>query len=146
MTKSLLSVLLAAAVLEAAPALTIYNGGYAVVRDTLAFDLRPGVSRVTYVGATAQVEPDTVILRDVAGKAAFRILEQSYRNDAVSQPMLLSFFEGKELEFVRRNANRPDEVVRGKVIRSGHVPGGGSVQPIIEVDGRLRFSLPGEPM
>ncbi|MFM8904481.1 MAG: hypothetical protein ACKOIB_04425, partial [Verrucomicrobiota bacterium] len=73
MTKSLLPVLLAAAVLEAAPALTIYNGGYAVVRDTLAFDLRPGVSRVTYAGATAQVEPDTVILRDVAGKAAFRI-------------------------------------------------------------------------
>jgi len=144
--RNLLSLLLAAAVLDAGPALTVYNGGYAVVRDTLPVQVRQGVTSVAYSGATAQVEPDSVILRDITGKAAFSILEQSYRNDSVSQAMLLSFFEGKELDFLRRNANRPDEVVRGKVIRSGHVPGGGSVQPIIEVDGRLRFSLPGEPM
>jgi len=144
--RNFLPLFLAAALLRAGPALTVYNGGFAVVRDTLPVQVREGVTSVAYSGATARVEPDSVILRDVTGKAAFRILEQSYRNDAVSQPMLLSFFEGKELEFVRRNANRPDEVVRGKVIRSGHVPGGGSVQPIIEVDGRLRFSLPGEPM
>jgi len=144
--RNLLSLLLAAAVLDAGPALTVYNGGYAVVRDTLPVQVRQGVTSVAYSGATAQVEPDSVILRDITGKAAFSILEQSYRNDSVSQAMLLSFFEGKELDFLRRNANRPDEVIRGKVIRSGHVPGGGSVQPIIEVDGRLRFSLPGEPM
>jgi len=144
--RNFLPLFLAAALLRAGPALTVYNGGFAVVRDTLPVQVREGVTSVAYSGATARVEPDSVILRDVTGKAAFRILEQSYRNDAVSQPMLLSFFEGKELEFERRNANRPDEVVRGKVIRSGHVPGGGSVQPIIEVDGRLRFSLPGEPM
>ncbi len=144
--RNLFSLLLAAAVLDAGPALTVYNGGYAVVRDTLPVQVRQGVTSVAYSGATAQVEPDSVILRDITGKAAFSILEQSYRNDAVSQAMLLSFFEGKELDFLRHNANRPDEVVRGKVIRSGHVPGGGSVQPIIEVDGRLRFSLPGEPM
>ncbi|MFM9146911.1 MAG: DUF4139 domain-containing protein [Verrucomicrobiota bacterium] len=144
--RNFLPLFLAVALLRASPALTVYNGGFAVVRDTLPVQVREGVTSVVYSGATAQVEPDSVILRDVTGKAAFRILEQSYRNDAVSQPMLLSFFEGKELEFVRRNVNRPDEVVRGKVIRSGHVPGGGSVQPIIEVDGRLRFSLPGEPM
>ncbi|MEY3959095.1 MAG: hypothetical protein RJA37_1698 [Verrucomicrobiota bacterium] len=146
MIRTLLPTLLAAAALEAAPALTIYNGGYAVVRDTLTFELKPGVSRVTFAGATAQVEPDTVILRDTAGKAAFRILEQSYRNDPVSQAMLLSLFEGKELDFVRRNSERPDEVIRAKVIRSGHVPGGGAVQPIVEVGGRLQFFLPGEPL
>ncbi len=142
----LLPLFLAAAALQAGPALTVYNGGYAVVRDTLPVEVRKGVTSVAYAGATAQVEPDSVILRDVAGNAAFRILEQSYRNDAVSQAMLLSLFEGKELDFVRRNTARADEVVRGKVVRSGHVPGGGSVQPIIEVDGKLRFSLPGEPM
>ena len=146
MTKTLLPVLLAAAALEAAPALTIYNGGYAVVRDTLSFDLKSGVSRVTYAGATAQVEPDTVILRDVAGKVGFRILEQSYRNDPVSQAMLLSLFEGREVDFLRRNSERPDEVIRAKVVRSGHVPGGGAVQPIVEVAGRLQFFLPGEPL
>jgi hypothetical protein len=34
----------------------------------------------------------------------------------------------------------------GKVVRSGFVPGGRFVEPIIEIDGKLQFSLPGEPI
>jgi hypothetical protein len=128
------------------PALTIYNGGYAVVRETLPIDLKSGVNQVSFAGATAQVESDSVILRDVAGKAEFQILEQSYRNDPVSQAMLLSLFEGKSLEFNRREVNKPDRIIAGKVVRSGFVPGGNFVEPIIEVDGKLQFSLPGEPV
>jgi hypothetical protein len=128
------------------PALTIYNGGYAVVRETLPIDLKSGLNQVSFAGATAQVEADSVILRDVAGKAEFQILEQSYRNDPVSQSMLLSLFEGKTLEFNRRETNKPDRLVMGKVVRSGFVPGGNFVEPIIEVDGKLQFSLPGEPI
>jgi hypothetical protein len=128
------------------PALTIYNGGYAVVRETLPIDLKSGVNQVSFAGATAKVEADSVILRDVAGKAEFQILEQSYRNDPVSQVMLLSLFEGKTLEFNRREVNKPDRVIMGKVVRSGFVPGGRFVEPIIEIDGKLQFSLPGEPI
>ena len=128
------------------PALTIYNGGYAVVRETLPIDLKSGLNQVSFAGATAQVEADSVILRDIAGKAEFQILEQSYRNDPVSQSMLLSLFEGKTLEFNRRETNKPDRLVMGKVVRSGFVPGGNFVEPIIEVDGKLQFSLPGEPI
>jgi len=142
-----LLLLAAASVSYAAdPALTIYNGGYAVVRETLPIDLKAGVNQVSFAGATAQVEADSVILRDVAGKAEFQILEQSYRNDPVSQAMLLSLFEGQALEFIRREANKPDRIVSGKVVRSGFVPGGGHVEPIIEVDGKLQFTLPGEPV
>ena len=128
------------------PALTIYNGGYAVVRETLPIDLKSGVNQVSFAGVTAQVEADSVILRDIKGIAEFQILEQSYRNDPVSQAMLLSLFEGKTLEFVRLETNKPDRVVTGKVVRSGFVPGGNFVEPIIEVDGKLQFSLPGSPL
>ena len=128
------------------PALTIYNGGYAVVRETLPIDLKSGLNQVSFAGVTAQVEADSVILRDIKGKAEFQVLEQSYRNDPVSQAMLLSLFEGKTLEFVRLETNKPDRVVTGKVVRSGFVPGGRYVEPIIEVDGKLQFSLPGSPL
>ena len=147
MKAPVLLLLAAAGVAFAAdPSLTVYNGGYAVVRETLPIELKEGLNQVSFAGATAQVEADTVILRDVAGQAAFRILEQSYRNDPVSQAMVLSLFEGKTLEFVRREPNKPDRVVTGKVVRSGFVPGGAFVEPIIEVDGKLQFSLPGEPV
>jgi hypothetical protein len=128
------------------PALTIYNGGYAVVRETLPIDLKSGINQVSFAGVTAQVEADSVILRDIKGKAEFQILEQSYRNDPVTQSLLLSLFEGKTLEFIRLETNKPDRVVSGKVVRSGYDPRGRSVEPIIEVDGKLQFSLPGEPI
>ncbi len=147
MKLSALLLLAAASVSFAAdPALTIYNGGYAVVRETLPIDLKSGLNQVSFAGATAQVEADSVILRDVAGKAEFQILEQSYRNDPVSQAMLMSLFEGKTLEFVRREANKPDSVIIGKVVRSGYVPSGNYVEPVIEVDGKLQFLLPGSPI
>ena len=142
--------LLCLGVLTAAaePALTIYNQNFAVVRDTVPLDLKAGANAVTYANATAQVEPDSVILRDPAGKHSLQILEQNYRNDPVSEPLLLSLFEGKTIDF--QNERMKDntmtrEIIPGKIIRSGYVPGGGNEQHIIEVDGKLQFSLPGEP-
>jgi hypothetical protein len=127
------------------PALTIYNQDFAVLRETVPLDLKAGVNDVRFAGVTAQVEPDSVILRDPSGKIALQVLEQNYRNDPVSQDLLLSLFEGQWLDFLRREPNKPDAIVPGKVVRSGYVPGGQSVQPIIEVEGKLQFSLPGEP-
>jgi hypothetical protein len=133
----------------AQPSLTIYNQNFAVVRDTVPLDLQSGVNTVRYTGATAQVEPDSVILRDPAGKHSLQILEQNYRNDPVSQDLLLSLFEGKTIDFQRmrlKDNTQTPEIIPGKIIRSGYVPGGDAQQPIIEVDGKLQFSLPGEPL
>jgi hypothetical protein len=132
----------------AQPALTIYNQNFAVVRDTVPLDLQSGVNSVRYADATAQVEPDSVILRDPAGKHSLQILEQNYRNDPVSQELLLSLFEGKTIDFENlrmKDNTETREIIPGKVIRSGFVPGGSAEQPIIEVNGKLQFSLPGEP-
>jgi hypothetical protein len=145
----------------AQPALTIYNQDFAVVRDTVPLDLKSGVNNVRYADATARVEPDSVILRDPAGKHSLQIWEQNYRNDPVTQELLLSLFEGKTVEFeiLRMKDNTQSrELIPGKIIRSGYVPGGaginpynglpsgGSEQPIIEVNGKLQFILPGTPL
>jgi len=145
----LLAVAMLARTATAEPALTIYNQNFAVVRDTVSLNLNAGTNAVVYPGATAQVEPDSVILRDPAGKHSLQILEQNYRNDPVSQELLLSLFEGKTINFqnVRTKDNtQVTELIPGKIIRSGFVPGGGNTQPIIEVNGQLQFSLPGQPL
>ena len=134
-------------------ALTIYNQKCFVAREYLPRDLTAGVNHVSFNGMTAHLEPDSVILRDLTGRP-IQILEQSYRNDPVSQELLLSFYEGKTIDFaVGRNADGTDVKIRGRVVRSGYVPTNyingypqqASTQPIIEVDGILRFGLPGEP-
>jgi hypothetical protein len=150
-----LSLLLFPTVLWAAPGLTIYNQNFAVVRDTIALDLKKGVNEVTFDGATLHLEPDSVILRDPSG-TPLHILEQNYRNDPVTQGLLLSLFEGKEIDFSVHEPNKPDHIIKGTVIRSGYMPltqqnsFAGALntaqQPIIQVDGKIQFTLPGEPI
>ena len=139
----LLSLCAAASAIAAEPALTIYNANFAVVRDTVPLELKAGVNEARFADMVSQLEPDSVILRDPAGKTKFQVLEQSYRNDPVSQELLLSMFEGKTIDFFLRQPNKPDLTVPGKIIRSGYKTG---TQPVIEVDGKLQFSLPGQPI
>jgi len=130
---------------SAEPAITIYNQNLAVVRETVPLNLKAGENTLNFNKATALVLPDSVVLRDPTAKHEFSILEQSYRNDPVSQGLLLSQFEGQTLEFRTVYPDGKVETVQGKVIRSGYLPGGELQDPIIEVDGKLRFSLPGQP-
>lgn len=145
----------AAVSLSAQPALTIYNQNFAVVRERLALDLKNGPNSVAFAGVTTQLEPDSVVLRDPSGRISLRILEQSYRADTLSQGLMLAINEGKELDFIARDQDGKEHMVRGKVIRSGYTPGVAAnpyapvapgSSPIIEVNGKLRFSLPGEPI
>ena len=159
---------LAGLVWGADPAITIYNQNFAVIRETLPLDLKAGNNTVRFSGATAHVEPDSVILRDPAGRWVVQVVEQNYRNDPVSQERLLNLYEGRNIEFTVRNADGSERTVSGKIIRSGYVPhyevmnrygaqyqanqmamaapAGGAGQPIIEVGGKLQFWLPGQPI
>ncbi len=133
-------------VFAAAPALTIYNQNFAVVRERIPLDLKAGVTSFNFNGVTAQVEPDSVVLRDPEGKRPLSVLEQSYRAETLSQGLLLSLNEGKTITFLVRDQEGREHPVQGKVIRSGHNPAGGNETPVIQVDGQVRFSLPGEPV
>lgn len=146
-TIALLSTALALPLFAAETALTVYNQNFALVRDLMDLSLEKGVNDVTYNGATLSLEPDSVILRDRAGKTKLSILEQSYRKDVASQGMLLAMFEGKTIDFLTPPNDQGQQVeLKGRIVRSGYSPGGNVGTPIIEVDGKLRFSLPGEPL
>jgi hypothetical protein len=136
------------------PSLTIYNQNFAVVRQEIPLDLKSGVTNVRVTDITMHLEPDSVILRDPAGKRPIQVLEQNYRADPVSEALLLSLNEGKTIDFLVQRGDK-QEVVPGKIIRSGYVPRSvygqpynqvEAGQPIIEIDGKVRFGLPGTPL
>src|SRR6516165_7238408 len=103
-------------------ALTIYNQIFFVAREHVPLELKPGVNHTEFAGVTSHLEPDSVILRDPGGRA-LHIVEQNYRNDPVSQELLLSFYEGKTIDFVvGRNADGSDIKMKAKIVRSGYVP------------------------
>ena len=149
-----------------APALTIYNQRFAVVRQKLPLDLKSDLNYVQVTDITAHLEPDSVILRALDSGRHLQILEQNYRNDPVSQPLLLSLYEGKTIDFMQTDKEGNSRVIQGKIVRSGYAPHtaafntygqqyyqqqaalaqSGGDQPVIEVNGKLQFSLPGQPL
>jgi hypothetical protein len=137
------------------PSLTIYNQDFAVVRQHIPLDLKSGENQVNVNEITMHLEPDSVVLRDPTGKHALQILEQNYRADAISEALLLSLYEGKTIDFEAGGG----QTIKGKVIRSGYAPRNyfpinrsqeyyptAAQQPVIEVNGQLRFTLPGTPI
>jgi hypothetical protein len=136
-------------------ALTIYNQDFAVARTYLDLNLHPGMNEVTATGVTSRLEPDSVILRDPSGKQTIHIAEQNYDAAVVSQEWLLLKYEGRTIDF---QAGTPQgmQIVQGKIIRAGVAQPGGWVngqyinpqntQPLIEVNGKMQFQLPGMPL
>lgn len=140
---------------------TVYNQNFAVVKETVNLKLEKGRNHIDYNDVTAHLEPDSVFLRDAKNSNTFRILEQNYRGEPLSEAMMISMYEGKELEFIT-----PDnKIIRAKIIRGMYVPHYNAMnrygraysqrqmamplvgrQPIVEVDGSIRFSLPGRPV
>jgi hypothetical protein len=132
----------------AAPvALTIYNQNFAVARTTVDLDLKAGLNEITTTNVTSQLEPDSVVLRDPTGKIPFKVTEQNYDAGVIDQNSLLEKFEGKTIQFqtnafpafLSGAASASPTLVEGRIIRAGN-------QPLIEVNGHLQFSLPGEPL
>jgi hypothetical protein len=149
---------------NSSPSLTIYNQNFAVVRQQVPLELKSGVTSVQLTDITAHLEPDSVILRDPSGKRPLQVLEQNYRADPLSEALLLSLYEGKTIDFLVQQGDK-QETIPGKIIRSGYVPHDAMAQssygaqyyqsqmtyaqnsqPIIEIEGKLRFGLPGTPM
>ncbi len=132
--------------------LTIYNNNFAIIRDTLKLDLKAGVNDVRYSDVALFAEPSSVILRDPTGKNEFQIQEQAFRGSAVTQETMLAWFEGETIDFLRYDEGK-SHVIPGKIIRSGRAKVSREsdsseqkepkLQPIIEVDGKTQFELPG---
>ena len=155
-----LALFLAAMLVEAQQrqpvALTIYNQNFAVARTFLDLDLHASINEITTDSVTSRLEPDSVVLRDPSGKRVVRVMEQNYDSAIVTQEWLLQKYEGKTIDFQVFGSAGP-RIVQGKIIRAGfnrpteytfdgQQLGGQSAQPLIEVDGKMQFQLPGTPM
>lgn len=165
--------LLAALLLAASPSVegqtqvTVYNQNFATVKEKRTLELVKGENEIRATDITAHLEPESVILRALRRPDALQILEQNYESDPLSEGLLLRKSEGKWLDFEIVMPSGEKKIIKGKILRSGYVPhteafqrygqqyaysqmaysnpqGGG--QPIVEVEGKIQFGLPGKPI
>jgi hypothetical protein len=147
------AVLLATSIAPAADGtavrLTIYNQDFAVVTEARTLALERGENVLRVADVTALLQPDSVVLRDPADPDGVRVLSQAYRPQALGVAEMLRRHEGKMLRFqVTNPATGAVETRSARLIRAGGWPAtGDGAAPIVETaDGRIQFSLPGEPV
>lgn len=126
------------------------NAGFAVVRDNAPLVLQQGDNDILAPRVSPMLDPVSVMLRDPTGKSDFRILQQKFRADALTEQSMLSRFEGQTIPF-RIHQEQNTREVMGKIIRAGYWKRSSdsvekASEPIIEIDGRYVFSLPGTPV
>ena len=83
--------------------ITIYNENLALVKDSRKVMLDQDVNRLAWRDVSAQIRPETVLLRNLTTPSRFRLLEQNFDFDLLTPAKLLEKYSGKEITVIRTN-------------------------------------------
>lgn len=97
-------------------ALTIYNDGFALVREQRELELTDGPQSVLVEDVAQMIEANSVSVRSLSHPGSIRVLEQNYQYDLVSPMAILNKSVGQPIRFHRMLANGTKEVVSGTLI------------------------------
>ena len=104
---ALLGVLSLTAALAQEPAqsvaLTVYNDGNAIVRETRTIDVPKDKGEIRFEEVAATIDPTTVKFRSLTDPQGTAVLEQNFEYDLVSADKLLQKYLGKELEVITKD-------------------------------------------
>ena len=84
-------------------AITIYNSDLALVKDTRNIQLANGIQSIALRDVSAQIRPETALLRSVSVSGAISVLEQNFDFDLLSPQKLLEKYVGRSVSLLKTN-------------------------------------------
>src|SRR5690349_6032123 len=98
---SLLAAALAIATAPGDAELTVYNQGFALVKEHRQIDLTQGMQEVRIEDVAQLIEVNSVGIRSLTQAGSFSVLEQNYQYDLISPAAILNKAVGKQIIFNR---------------------------------------------
>ena len=89
-----------------AVSLTIYNGGFGVVREVRQIDLPSGVVDVRFEGVPAQIDPTSLAFKSLTAPGALSVREQNYQYNLVGTRSVLDAAVGRRIRLTRELGDR----------------------------------------
>jgi hypothetical protein len=118
-------------------AVTIYNEQLALIKDQRHVLLDAGTSRLALRDVSAQMQPQTALLRSLDASDAFQVLEQNFDFDLLSPAKLLEKSVGRSVRVIRWNPATNAETVETAQVLAAQ---GGLV---LQIGDRIETSVPG---
>lgn len=84
-------------------AVTIYNSNLALVKDTRRIKLERGTNRLAWRDVSANIRPETALLRNPAHPEGFYLIEQNFDFDLLTPQKLLDKYVGQEIRVIQTN-------------------------------------------
>ena len=78
-------------------ALTVYNDGYAIVKEVRSIDVPTGTGEIRFEDVAKTIDPTSVTFRSLTDPDGTTILEQNYEYDLVSADKILDKYLGKPI-------------------------------------------------
>jgi hypothetical protein len=85
-----------------ATAVTVYNNDLALVKEVRKVELTSGVNRLALREVSAQMRPETALLKATSGKPV-ELIEQNFDFDLLTPGKLLDKYVGREVTVIRTN-------------------------------------------
>ncbi len=126
-------------------AVTIYNQNLALIKDQRKIQLSTGESELSFRDVSAQMRPETALLRNPKQPKALSVIEQNFNFDLLTPQKLLEKYLGKTVEIATLNpATGKETIEKAKVLS---VQNGVVVQigRRIETNPRGRYIFPEIP-
>ena len=132
-----------------AVSLTVYNGGFAVVREVRPLVLRRGVQAVRFEGVPAQIDPTSLSLVSLTDPGGLSVLEQNYQYNLIGTNSVLDAAVGQRVRLVRQMGQQTvvdtgvllSQPGQGRIVRLDDgrvlVDPGGTIELLTTPDGLL---------
>ncbi|WP_243324478.1 DUF4139 domain-containing protein [Geothrix sp. SG200] len=126
---------------QKALAVTIYNDNLALVKDTREVRLPKGESRLAFQEVSAQIRPETALLRNLTYPKDFWVAEQNFDFDLLTPQKLLEKYVGEKVTVVR---SVPNESGAGaKEVREEATVLATNNGTVLQFADRIETSIPG---
>ncbi|MBI3488204.1 MAG: DUF4139 domain-containing protein [Acidobacteria bacterium] len=122
-------------------AVTIYNDNLALVKDTREVRLPKGEARLAFQEVSAQIRPETALLRSLTAPKDFWVAEQNFDFDLLTPQKLLEKYVGEKVTVVRSVPNA--EGAGSREIREEATVLATNNGTVLQFADRIETSIPG---
>lgn len=118
-------------------AVTIYNNNLALVKDQRKVSLNSGLNNLALRDVSAQIRPETALLRSLSNAGSFTTLEQNFDFDLLTPQKLLEKYVGQSVTIARVNPATGTETTEQATVLSANNG------VVMRIGNRIETGIPG---
>lgn len=118
-------------------AVTIYNEDLALVKDSRKLNLSNGLSALSFRDVSAQIKPETALLRSLQPNSSLQVLEQNFDFDLLTPQKLLEKYVGQQVTIIRTNPTTGAETEEAATVLSAQDG------VVLKIGNRIETGIPG---